>query len=442
MQDILKDIWSSLRTNKLRTVLTGFAVSWGIFMLIVLLGAGNGLINATTSNNGDYLPNTIMVYGGYTSMPYDGLPGDRAMSLDEKDVWSLQGKDMQDIIVADAVGGIVSQHVSRIRYGKESLGSPTITGVDKNYARRNNIRMLCGRFINTNDEKERRKVIVLTYRNARTLLGSPEAGSGKTDMSEKADEVRPIIGRYVRMDGLLFKVVGVIASEETSFSEESYIPSSTLNTVYAKGVTVDEIELEFKGFENGTGTQEDLKRINDRIKTRLNANHRADPRDKSSFGIWNRLSSKLMMETSINMIRTALWIVGILTLLSGIIGVSNIMLITVKERTHEFGIRKAIGAKPRSILGLILAESVLITGLFGYIGMFLGVLACEAMDHIAGTMTIDIGVGQAEVFKDPTVGLGVCIGATVLLIAAGTLAGLTPARKAAKVRPIEALREE
>lgn len=148
------------------------------------------------------------------------------------------------------------------------------------------------------------------------------------------------------------------------------------------------------------------------------------------------------MNKGMLMIRTALWIIGILTLLSGIVGVSNIMLISVKERTHEFGIRKAIGASPWAILKLIISESIIITAFFGYVGMVLGVLANEWLDHISGNMVMDFGLFQQTVFKDPTVGLNVCFGATILLVIAGTIAGLAPARKAAKVRPIEALRSE
>lgn len=440
MRDILNDIWSNLRTNKLRTALTGFAVTWGIFMLIVLLGAGNGLINAIQSNSGDYLPNTMRIWSGWTSKPYDGLPTGRSMSMDEKDIESLSAEDMADII--EEVGGLSYKFGANIRHGKEFIRS-TLAGVDNGFVRRNKVRLMCGRFINQADEKERRKVVAVTYRNARILLGAPEKKGETKSVSEKAKEVRHLLGKYLKVDGALYKVVGIVASEENSFNEDSYIPASTLRAIYSKGPELDNIELEFKELKtSGAEMNEELKKLNGRVLRKLNANHRAAPDDDSAFWMWNRLSSKIMMDTSLNMIRTALWIVGILTLISGIVGVSNIMLISVKERTHEFGIRKAIGAKPRSILGLILTESVMITGFFGYIGMFLGVLACEAMNQVSGKMVMDIGIGQATVFKDPTVSLGVCVGATVLLIAAGTLAGLTPARKAAKVRPIEALREE
>ena len=158
--------------------------------------------------------------------------------------------------------------------------------------------------------------------------------------------------------------------------------------------------------------------------------------------LWNRFTQNLQMEQGIGIIRTALWIVGLFTLLSGIVGVSNIMLITVKERTHEFGIRKAIGAKPWSILKLIIIESVIITTFFGYIGMVLGVCANEYMDATIGHETIDTGLFKATMFLDPTVGIDVCIEATMVMIIAGTIAGLIPAFKASRIRPIEALRAD
>ena len=169
--------------------------------------------------------------------------------------------------------------------------------------------------------------------------------------------------------------------------------------------------------------------------------HQAHPEDEDAVWLWNRFTQNLQMEQGIGIIRTALWIVGLFTLLSGIVGVSNIMLITVRERTHEFGIRKAIGAKPIHILRLIIVESVIITTIFGYIGMVLGIAANEYMDATLGHNKVDAGLFKATMFVDPTVGLDVCMEATMVMIIAGTIAGLIPSLKAARIRPIEALRE-
>ena len=178
------------------------------------------------------------------------------------------------------------------------------------------------------------------------------------------------------------------------------------------------------------------------MRTAINLRHGAAPDDEAALWVGNRFAQGLQMAQGIRIIRTALWVIGIFTLLSGVVGVSNIMLITVKERTREFGVRKAIGAKPWHILRLILVESVITTAFFGYVGMFCGVAANAYMDATIGREVVDTGLFQATMFLDPTVGIDVCLQATFVIILAGTLAGLMPALKAARVRPIEALRRE
>ena len=219
---------------------------------------------------------------------------------------------------------------------------------------------------------------------------------------------------------------------------ETFTPFTTIKTIYGMGDEVGDIEFSFHGLV----TEQQNKDFEDRYRTKLNTNHRAAPDDNSAVWLWNRYMDNIQMNTGIGIIRTALWIVGLFTLLSGIVGVSNIMLITVKERTREFGIRKAIGATPWSILRLIIVESVIITTIFGYAGMLCGIAANEYMDATIGHEKVDTGMFEATIFANPTVGLDVCIEATLVMIAAGTIAGLIPARKAARIRPIEALRAE
>ena len=222
-------------------------------------------------------------------------------------------------------------------------------------------------------------------------------------------------------------------------STDTYTAFNTLRTMYGRGDKTDNIVFSFHGLE----TEKDNEAFEKQYKSYINSNHRAAPDDDEAVWIWNRFTQAMQMAQGMSIIRTALWIVGIFTLLSGIVGVSNIMLISVKERTREFGIRKAIGAKPWSILRLVIIESVIITTFFGYIGMLLGIAANQYMDATLGHQTVDVGVGRAiTTFLDPTVGLDVCVEATVLMIIAGTLAGFVPARRAANVQPIEALRAE
>ena len=208
--------------------------------------------------------------------------------------------------------------------------------------------------------------------------------------------------------------------------------------MYNMGDKADNIVFTFHGLESEQAN-EDFEKT---YQARLNSNHRAAPDDESAIWIWNRFTENMQMNKGISIIHIALWVIGIFTLLSGIVGVSNIMLITVKERTREFGIRKAIGASPASILRLIIIESVLITTFFGYIGMVLGIGANLYMDATIGHMKVNSGLFEATMFVNPTVGLDVCVEATLVMIIAGTLAGLVPARKAAHIRPIEALRAE
>jgi putative ABC transport system permease protein len=286
--------------------------------------------------------------------------------------------------------------------------------------------MLYGRYINDIDVKESRKVLVMSNKQAQELLGG-----GRQDVSR-------LIGRFVKLGNFAFKVVGIYKEQENGRADifSSY---SAIKRIYgARTDDAGRIEFTFHGLP----TEKANENFEKAYRQRLNANHQAHPEDESAIYLWNRYTQNLQMEQGIGIIRTALWIVGLFTLLSGIVGVSNIMLITVKERTHEFGIRKAIGAKPWSILKLIIIESVIITTFFGYIGMVLGVCANEYMDATLGHETIDTGLFKATMFLDPTVGLDVCFEATMVMVIAGTIAGLIPAYKASRIRPIEALRAD
>ena len=417
MRDIITEIWSTARRNKLRTALTGFAVAWGIFMLIVLLGAGNGLINASINNNSRFIANSMAIFGGTTSKPYKGLKEGRYVPLKDKDITTTETQFMENI---DEVGARVSQPATTISLG-ENYVSTTLEGVYPNHEQTDKMEMRYGRFINHIDMKEKRKVLVL----------------GDKQAEELTHNVESLVGKYLKVGAFAFRVVGIYKEKQNS-SASAYTAYTTLQTVYGKSNQPERIVFTFHGL-NTEKANEDFEK---EYRAKLNTAHQADPEDESALWIWNRYTQNLQMETGMGIIRTALWIVGLFTLLSGIVGVSNIMLITVKERTREFGIRKAIGAKPWSILKLIIVESVIITTFFGYIGMVLGVAANEYMDATLGHDVIDTGLFKTTMFVNPTVGLDVCIEATMVMVIAGTLAGLVPALKASRIRPIEALRAE
>ena len=418
MRDIITEIWQTARRNKLRTTLTGFAVAWGIFMIIVLLGAGNGLINANLQQSGNWLSNSMEAYGGRTSKAYQGLSEGRYINLNTRDLETTESEFKNTI---DAVGAVY-YHSATVTNGEQYMNMQII-GIHPIHSSIVKRDLICGRFINEIDLKEKRKVLVLTNKQAKEL---------------EPKDFKKLIGKHVKVGNISFKVVGIY-KEPGDGESSAYSPYSTIKSIYgAKDNSLGHIEFTF----HGLNSEEANEAFENKYRRRLNANHQAHPEDERAIWIWNGYTASMQMEQGIAIIRTALWIVGLFTLLSGIVGVSNIMLITVKERTHEFGIRKAIGAKPWNILKLIITESVIITTFFGYVGMVLGVAANEYMDATIGHETIDTGLFQATMFLNPTVGLDVCFEATMVMVIAGTIAGLIPAFKASRIRPIEALRAD
>ena len=419
MRELIKEIWSTSKRNKLRTSLTGFAVAWGIFMLIFLLGAGNGLINAQLQQSTRFLANSMRVFPGETSKAYKGLKEGRSITLNDKDIL-ISNKTYGQYV--DDVGGRLEQYNVNINYGDNYVASQSLVGVAPTHPKIDKTELIAGRFINEIDMKDQRKNVVLSRSQAKEL----------------SKDYRSLVGKNVKISNLNFQVVGIYKDDESRNNTEAFIAYSTIKTIYAKGDDAGSLEFTIKNLK----TREDNKQFEKNYRASINNNHQAAPDDERTIWLWNRYMDNIQMNQGIAIMQTALWIVGLFTLLSGIVGVSNIMLITVKERTREFGVRKAIGAKPWSILKLIITESIIITSFFGYIGMVCGVAANEIMDATIGHTTVDTGLFKAAMFVNPTVGLGTCIGATIAIVIAGTIAGLIPAIKAARIRPIEALRAE
>ena len=422
MRDIFVEIWESIRRNKLRTCLTGFAVAWGIFMLITLLGAGNGIMNIFDSNSEGLDVNTMRVYGNTTSKPYGGFKQGRYIELDEYDLKLTASPVFADHI--DEISATLSQSGFKMTYGKRYF-DVSLNGVYPDVERLYRIEMLAGRFINRNDIENRRKVIVLTHLHARNFLGGKE-------------NYESLIGQRVKIGNLSFKIIGVRHGAENENDTEIYTPYTTLSTIFSKSNRIDMLSFTFHGLD----TEEENEAFEKDYKRVLNNYHGAAPDDERAIWISNSFTMNMQMNKGRHVLDVFLWIIGLFTLLSGIVGVSNIMLITVKERTHEFGIRKAIGAGPWSIMKLIIAESVSITAFFGYIGMVLGMVACRVLDATLGSKPFEVLGESITIMENPSVGLGVALEATILLIVAGTLAGLIPASKASRVKPIEALRAE
>ncbi len=420
--DALREIWSTMKKNKLRTFLTGFSVSWGIFMLIVLLGAGNGLRNGIMYNFRNFSQNMVEVWTRYTTKPYKGMQSNRRIEFKEADFEALT-REHPEIEYRSAT----VSHSDTLAFGEEYV-TGSMQGVYPAHAVISyvNVNAGNGRFLNDLDIKEKRKVVVLSPRMAEVLF---------RDKSP--------LGEYIRAGNRMFQVVGVYNDDDKSNNAPAYIPFSTAQALFNKGYGFGSMSFTLKGVV----TEEENAAFEARFRERMARRHQFDPTDKSAIGMFNSSNEFRMFNGMMNGIALFIWIIGIGTLMAGIVGVSNIMLITVRERTREFGIRKALGAKPRSILGLIIFESILVTAIFGYVGMLIGIGVTEAISY--GMSMAQSAAPQGgnpgenmSIFRDPTVSLGISMAATGVLVLAGVLAGYFPARKAVKISAIDAMRTE
>lgn len=416
--DILQEILSGLKHNMLRTILTGLSVSWGIFILIVLLGAGNGLKNGVSSNFSQRATNTVQMWSGTSSLPYQGLKSGRALDFSDKQLTNVD----QNLSEASDETGIIDKQ-STITWQSE-YGSYSVKGVDPYYSTIFNLKFNNdgGRFINEMDLKENSKVIVLDKKIVDVLFKN-----------------KPAIGQYVRVGEVEFKVVGVNSKKERWGDGSAYIPFTTAQLIFNPDRKFKSIAMEV----NGLKTKEANEAFNDKLKKSMSKSLRFDPNDTQALWIWNSQRDYIQTMKIFAGITLFVTIIGIFTLIAGIVGVSNIMLVSVKERTREIGIRKAIGARPGSILLSVIIESILITTIFGYIGMVFGVGLTELVNFVmvqsAASNPSDTGM---SVFKDPTVQLSYVFISTGILIISGIIAGYMPARRAVKIKPIEAMREE
>lgn len=441
MRDTFHEILATLRTNKLRTALTGFAVSWGILIIMVLLGASSGLMNAFTDNSTTQNTNVLTVYPGMTDTSYQAVPKNYWVIFYDKDVrFSENFSDKIDEVYT------VRIYSDTISLGQE-YNSATVWGCypqQQDNISGEPIAIAGGRFVNQKDIDEERKVVVVGNKLALQLLGnktsgihaSIQVGGAKTkrDTHDEISRSAAIIGQTVNIGHFPFRVVGVYEDQDGTYGSNVYIPSTTL-TRMRPNQNIDLMNLTFHGLDN----EKQNKDFETLYKRGFNHSRGFYPDDNSTLYISNSFTDNIEMAKAKKILTIAFWILGMFTLLSGIVGVSNIMLISVKERTHEFGVRKAIGATPGSLLKLIVTESIAITTFFGIIGIFFGMIANEFMDSTLGSNPIDLGITQIYMFKNIGVGMDVALEALALLIVAGTLAGIIPAWKAARVRPIEAL---
>ena len=407
--DFWREIFMALGRNKLRTFLTGFAISWGIFILIVLLAAGNGIMNGIGEQFSDQSTNTYMIYGGETSKPYKGHGTNRSIWFNDKDIRFLE-TEVKEV-------GQVSPRIYQSGFANfgDKSGSIFVQGVRPVFKDINNTKILEGRFISELDEKSSEKFIVIDDNLRKKLF----------------DDGVPALGQFVIVSGIAYKVVGICESEGRSDGGNGYVPFSTL-----KKITRQNWYWMLHFTVNGLETKEQNEAFTEYLRTQLGRLHEFDPDDQSA--IWVRSTQEEYLQT-MKIFRTFelfIWIIGFAMLISGIVGVSNIMRITVKERTNEIGIRKALGAKSRSILASIVTESLLITSIFGYIGMWLGMVVAEVAGSFLGDAQLG---GEVSLHIVPSIDIRIVLMATALLIVCGVLAGFFPARNAVKIKPIEAM---
>jgi putative ABC transport system permease protein len=406
--DAWQEIFDTVRRNKLRTILTGFAVAWGIFMLVVLLGSGKGLEHGVEYQFRDDAVNSIWVSAGRTSNPYKGMQPGRQIQFTNEDYDEVTSR-IDGVEYASARFWIFGNQ--QVIYGNET-GSYTIRSVHPGHRILERTKVTSGRFIDQLDIRDFRKSAVIGNLVAEALF---------------KDE--PALGKIITIGGIAFKVVGVFDDEGNEREREFiYLPISTAQRAFGGANRISQIL-----YTTGEADLEKTKTMAKDTRQLLAANHTFDPEDLRAVFVNNNVENFQRIMALMTGIRLFVWIVGIGTLIAGVVGVSNIMLVAVAERTKEIGVRKALGATPGSIVGLVLQESVLITAVAGYLGLVLGVLALEGLSK---------AVSGAEFFKNPSVDLRVAVWATLLLVVAGAIAGFFPARRAAAIRPIEALRDE
>lgn len=406
-----QEIFEGLSKNKLRTVLTGVSVASGIFILVILLGAGNGIQNGIQKQFEQDAVNRITIWPGVTQVEYNGLGVGRQIQLRNTDY------DLATTLFSDYIehkSAVFSVWSGNIVYKKET-GNYQVEGVHPDHQFIENASIAQGRFINHND--------ILNYEK-NVIIGKKVA----TDLFKKGENP---LGEKINISGMIYKVVGVY-TDPAGEREESrvFIPITTAQKAYSAGDNIRSMAFTLKQGENLDKAVAESQEFSNKLSTFLKARHNIAPTDEGALVINNSLEQAKNIYIVTGGVKAFFWFVGICTIIAGVVGVGNIMLIIVKERTKEIGIRKALGASPFSIITMILQEAVFITVIAGFSGLIAGLVVWEVIaPHV-----------EADFFTRPEVDFNVAITTLIILIVAGAFAGFVPAYKAAKIRPIVALR--
>jgi putative ABC transport system permease protein len=421
-RDRWQEIISAIKKNKLRSVLTAFGVFWGIFMLVVMIGSGNGLKNGITQGFKDFATNSAFVWTNSTTVPYKGLKRGRNWSFNNKDMQTLRDQVPELDVIAPRLTGWKLNRGENVVRGKKAA-SFSINGDYPSYRKIDPCTMVYGRYINDDDIVDKRKVCIIGERVYEVMF----------------DEDENPVGKYLKINGVYFKVIGVFRSNNPKINigsdkkESIYLPFTTMQHTFNYGDRVHYFAMTAK---QGYPVEKTLQKVIDVLKKQ----HKIAPSDEDAVGNFNLEKEVKTMNYVFIGIDLLIWIVGIGTLIAGAVGVSNIMLVIVKERTKEIGIQRAIGARPWTIISQIITESVFLTTIAGFMGLALGTMVLKL---VSTAIEQNAGKSEDEVFFiNPEIGVSVAISALVILIITGVIAGLIPARKAVRIKPIEALRHE
>lgn len=418
MLEMFSEIFASLRHNTTRLLLTGLSTAWGIFLLIVLLGTGNGILNGISHAWIEEDDNVITIEPSTTMLPFMGHPVNRSISISEED-----GASLQEAFPGNITGWVPELDRNVVVSCRSRYSDTDIAGYYPGYGAIRHIVLLAGRNINDMDIARQRKVCLVSTNLCKRVFPS--------------EDPRDIVGRIVSVNDIAFTVAGVYRpSKSYNVSRTVIAPFTTVRSLWFDNDDISKLSLIAKGLDS----EAENHRFVEKMRTHLAARKQFAPADKKALTITNTYDLALYIGNLFKTIKLFLWIVGLSTLVAGIVGVSNIMLITVRERTRELAVRKAMGARRRSIISLVLTESVMVTMIFGYVGMLLGIGVIKLADVIVSATadTAASGVGSS-VFLNPGVDPGIVLGATLIMVAAGLLAGYMPAKKAVSVKLVEAL---